>query len=986
MAGVLWAALVILALRAGGAAHAACGGDVPPPGTCGPHGPPEAAAAQAAPAPAGPREAGTRAVFDARFIEGLPIIGREYQDVLTLIPGVRDADGDGQASVHGSAEGTVQHRLDGMDITDPLTGRAEMRLDPFVVDRIDVTTEGAPAELGRSAGGFVEVSTRSGSNDFEGRLGAWWTGDLLEEQDDPLEDTVPRAVVPNDRYRDGRIAFSLSGALVKDALWLFGSGERLMAETTSGPEPLAFSTSTTGTRLFAKLSWQAGAAHRVWLQAAADPVRHEGLGLDVVVDPDSGFDQEESRLAAQLRWSAVLSPTMQLQAAVSRLDSRVTDEPSSRHFSRYQAPPFITTQAQAGAVLLRTTYPCATDNCAGPQDEQRFYRFTAATGRFSGPFLEKADEDQRRSAFRSDLSWVAERGPGEHRLAFGIEAAHELHRLSHVLNPFLSDHTTATIPSGIAGFQVLYIADPSPREVEASNIFAGFYASDTWKLAPRLSLSAGVRMERDELNAPGTTVFDPRAERRDSAALWGAVCQEAVRQGSVPLSSNCHPSRPYNGQPPIGISNLQSFLDAGMDGVNDVPAEVASLDVDGDGLIETTGVDAAALFRHFTRLQDLRPGRFELEETRFSPRVSIAWDPWGDGRTTFHARWGRFHDRLGSQYALFETRPVVFGFVFLPSPATRLIRPGAISQPAVASASLVDRDARAPRTDELSLGVERDLGGAWAAGLGYVRRRSRNLLQDRDLNHFTCAQAGSVAGIAPEAWCPDGDAVNHDRFGQPVASFPAVSAPNGIEDLYNANHSFGTVARVESDGELDYTAYELRLRRALARGWQVQGGYTWSRARGLAAAPFSELGDDPSSRSNERGAVDGDQRHSVKLQAVGHLPGGVVLGSAVSWLSGAPYSIIDRPVDLDSAGYAVQRTLYPTGRRNDQRNEAVWTVDARLEKSFSMGRVKASVFVTGANLLDEKTASFVSVSGDGSLLEWSLSPGRRFEIGTVLGF
>jgi hypothetical protein len=34
--------------------------------------------------------------FSAEFIEGLPILGRNYQDILTLAPGVSDVDGDGK--------------------------------------------------------------------------------------------------------------------------------------------------------------------------------------------------------------------------------------------------------------------------------------------------------------------------------------------------------------------------------------------------------------------------------------------------------------------------------------------------------------------------------------------------------------------------------------------------------------------------------------------------------------------------------------------------------------------------------------------------------------------------------------------------------------------------------------------------------------------------------------------------------------------------
>lgn len=60
--------------------------------------------------------------FNTEFIAGLPIIGRNYQDLLTLAPGVTDTDGDGNPNVQGARETGLQHRLDGGNITDPLSG------------------------------------------------------------------------------------------------------------------------------------------------------------------------------------------------------------------------------------------------------------------------------------------------------------------------------------------------------------------------------------------------------------------------------------------------------------------------------------------------------------------------------------------------------------------------------------------------------------------------------------------------------------------------------------------------------------------------------------------------------------------------------------------------------------------------------------------------------------------------------------------------
>ncbi|HZM71384.1 MAG TPA: carboxypeptidase-like regulatory domain-containing protein, partial [Candidatus Cryosericum sp.] len=42
--------------------------------------------------------------ISSEFIDALPILGRNYQDVLTLAPGVTDMDGDGNPNIHGARD------------------------------------------------------------------------------------------------------------------------------------------------------------------------------------------------------------------------------------------------------------------------------------------------------------------------------------------------------------------------------------------------------------------------------------------------------------------------------------------------------------------------------------------------------------------------------------------------------------------------------------------------------------------------------------------------------------------------------------------------------------------------------------------------------------------------------------------------------------------------------------------------------------------
>ena len=110
----------------------------------------------------------TSTVFNAEFIEGLPILSRTYQSVLTLAPGVTDVDGDGNPNVNGARATELKTMVDGANTTDPFTGTFGQNLNLEAIAEIEVITTGFPAEYGGAQGGFANIVTKSGGNELEG--------------------------------------------------------------------------------------------------------------------------------------------------------------------------------------------------------------------------------------------------------------------------------------------------------------------------------------------------------------------------------------------------------------------------------------------------------------------------------------------------------------------------------------------------------------------------------------------------------------------------------------------------------------------------------------------------------------------------------------------------------------------------------------------------------------------------------------------------
>jgi len=213
-------------------------------------------------------------------------------------------------------------------------------------------------------------------------------------------------------------------------------------------------------------------------------------------------------------------------------------------------------------------------------------------------------------------------------------------------------------------------------------------------------------------------------------------------------------------------------------------------------------------------------------------------------------------------------------------PTPNRIVPGALSRISSGpSVSQVDRNLRAPHTDELSLGFERSLGTAWSVGVTYINRKAQDLLQDVDLNHYTCPQSKSFLGIDPIAVCgdPNTGVLETDRFGV-VSPFPFGGAPNGVEDLYGASIEFTQVLRVGNLNSSRYEAYQIEAVRSMHLNWQMLASYTYSRARGEAERFTSLVGNDASAVSDPHGTLAYDLRHELKFQAVTRLPHDVTLG------------------------------------------------------------------------------------------------------------
>jgi hypothetical protein len=114
--------------------------------------------------------------IDQRSISDLPARGRNFPDFILLTPTViQESDRSGLV-ISGQRSINSNISIDGADFNDPLQGNQRggnegvFFFPQAAVEEFQVVRAGAAASVGRTAAGFVNVVTKSGTNAFHGEL------------------------------------------------------------------------------------------------------------------------------------------------------------------------------------------------------------------------------------------------------------------------------------------------------------------------------------------------------------------------------------------------------------------------------------------------------------------------------------------------------------------------------------------------------------------------------------------------------------------------------------------------------------------------------------------------------------------------------------------------------------------------------------------------------------------------------------------------
>ena len=166
--------------------------------------------------------------IDARQVQDLPVLGRNWANLATLAPGNRtNATSDGGDPVAGTSRRDFQINVDGQQVTSNLTGStSQPRISRDAVAEFQFVSSRFDATQGRSSGVQVNAVTKSGTNIFSGTTSAYFRHDNLN-----AADFISGNVLP---YEQQQIVGTLGGPIITDRMHFFGYYEYDRNPSTRG--------------------------------------------------------------------------------------------------------------------------------------------------------------------------------------------------------------------------------------------------------------------------------------------------------------------------------------------------------------------------------------------------------------------------------------------------------------------------------------------------------------------------------------------------------------------------------------------------------------------------------------------------------------------------------------------------------------------------------------------------------------------------------
>ena len=725
-----------------------------------------------------------------RAVKDLPLNGRSFDNLIALNPGTvnysamksaNTSTSDGNTfSVAGRRTSENLFLLNGIEYT----GSSQLAISPGgvsgellgidAVREFNVLTDTYGAEYGKRAGAQVSIVTQSGTNSLHGTL-----FEFIRNSDLDARNFFDQGFVPP--FRRNQFGGALGGPIKKDKLFLFGNYEGFR-------QALALSS----------VSEVPDAQARQGLLPNASGVYTKVANLNAGMLPYTSY------------WPVANGPELLSNGVASGTALSYNNPKESIHENFGTARGDYVMRAQD---TFSFAYTIDDGDSVVPLADPLFGSYEALTSQVASIQETHIFSPQVLNTFTAGFS----------RAEFNFAS------VPFVNFPASTDFVTGAGPGGLVigggvtttGLSAITSAGPNNAagSWNRRNLFT--YTDGVQIIKGKHQISVGAWMQRLRDNEDSAS----RQLGQASFASLTTFLQGTVTSFQVVPAPNELGWRSYYGawyfEDSIKLRpNLT--LEAGIrheftNGWNEVSGRAANYVTDSTGVLMPNTVVGSSAFTQ------------NNAKKLFAPRVALAWDPFGKGKTAIRAGFGIYYSLIDDLSFLLNTVPPTNGSVSYAStsllpllPVTSGVQPAPQCSPTVPAPCTtyapqgVQQNAKTPAVNEWNLTIEQQLNRNTALRVAYVGSFGYHGYVSVDPNDIPAQICSSAAG------CVSGGTPGTTKGSVPMGAqyIPIQSRP----DSYLGAGFFWY-----TEGNTSYNALQTEVTHRLSHGLQFRGNYTWSK-------------------------------------------------------------------------------------------------------------------------------------------------------------